>query len=67
MTAKSLFELAYKHQGKFTVSGPFYSSSGFQDELAWAAAWYVCMNEWSLGACLPINRPSPTVRGKTSD
>lgn len=41
LTAKSLFDLAYQHQGKFTTSNPFYSSSGYQDELAWAAAWCV--------------------------
>jgi len=38
-TAKSLFELGNTNQGGFSVSQPFYSSSGFADELAWAAAW----------------------------
>ena len=38
--AKSLFALAYDHQGGSTISEPFYKSwSGFKDELAWAALW----------------------------
>jgi hypothetical protein len=38
-TAKSLFELGYSNQGSFSVSEPFYKSSAYTDELAWAAAW----------------------------
>lgn len=38
-TAKSLFALGDGNQGGFSVSQPFYSSSGFRDELAWGAAW----------------------------
>ena len=38
-TAKSLFELGNTNRGGFSVSQPFYSSSGFTDELAWAASW----------------------------
>jgi len=38
-TAKSLFELANTNQGGFSVSEPFYVSSSFTDELAWAASW----------------------------
>ncbi|KAM7270622.1 hypothetical protein ACFE04_029836 [Oxalis oulophora] len=37
-----LFEFAKSHQGKYSDSIPqahFYSSSGFEDELVWAAAW----------------------------
>ncbi|KAL2945083.1 Endoglucanase 12 [Bienertia sinuspersici] len=41
--AKQLFDFANNHQGKYSDSVPssakFYSSSGFQDELLWAAAW----------------------------
>lgn len=38
-TAKSLFELADTNRGSFSISEPFYKSSNFNDELAWAAAW----------------------------
>ncbi|OVA09799.1 Glycoside hydrolase [Macleaya cordata] len=41
--AKQLFEFARNHQGLYQSSIPaaakFYSSSGFKDELLWAAAW----------------------------
>ncbi|KAL6326512.1 hypothetical protein AAG906_008374 [Vitis piasezkii] len=40
--AKQLFDFANSHQGMYQNSIPqahFYSSSGFQDELLWAAAW----------------------------
>ncbi|KAK9725688.1 hypothetical protein RND81_05G162700 [Saponaria officinalis] len=41
--AKQLFEFAKTHPGKYSESIPivakYYSSSGFQDELMWAAAW----------------------------
>ncbi|XP_022958869.1 endoglucanase 14-like [Cucurbita moschata] len=41
--AKQLFEFARNHQGLYQNSvpgvGQFYSSSGFQDELLWAAVW----------------------------
>ncbi|KAL9240169.1 hypothetical protein vseg_014418 [Gypsophila vaccaria] len=41
--AKQLYEFAKAHQGKYSDSipivGKYYSSSGFQDELMWAAAW----------------------------
>ena len=32
--------MSFAHQGTFAGSAPFYaSSSGFEDELAWAALW----------------------------
>ncbi|KAI4371882.1 hypothetical protein MLD38_010179 [Melastoma candidum] len=38
-----LFDFAHSHQGTYQSSissaGGFYASSGFQDELVWAAAW----------------------------
>ncbi|XP_057804621.1 endoglucanase 13-like [Salvia miltiorrhiza] len=41
--AKQLFEFATKHTGVYQNSipaaGQFYSSSGYEDELLWAAAW----------------------------
>ncbi|KAF6170421.1 hypothetical protein GIB67_014351 [Kingdonia uniflora] len=41
--SKQLFNFAYNHQGTYQssipVAGGFYPSSGFQDELLWAAAW----------------------------
>uniref|UniRef100_A0A2N9F1G4 Endoglucanase n=1 Tax=Fagus sylvatica TaxID=28930 RepID=A0A2N9F1G4_FAGSY len=41
--AKQLFDFARNHQGVYqssiSVAGKFYSSSGFEDELLWAAAW----------------------------
>ncbi|KAM3685656.1 hypothetical protein ACB098_11G137800 [Castanea mollissima] len=41
--AKQLFDFARNHQGVYQSSipqaGNFYSSSGFEDELLWAAAW----------------------------
>ncbi|XP_047942976.1 endoglucanase 13-like [Salvia hispanica] len=41
--AKQLFEFATKHTGVYQnsipVAGQFYSSSGYEDELVWAAAW----------------------------
>ncbi|CAM8904526.1 unnamed protein product [Rhodiola kirilowii] len=41
--ATQLFDFAQSHQGQYQNSissaGQFYSSSGFQDELVWAAAW----------------------------
>ncbi|XP_022155794.1 endoglucanase 13-like [Momordica charantia] len=41
--AKQLFDFGRNHQGLYQNSVPvasqFYSSSGFQDELLWAAAW----------------------------
>ncbi|KAI4305109.1 hypothetical protein L6164_028495 [Bauhinia variegata] len=41
--AISLFEFACKHQGKYsdsiTVANEVYSSSGYEDEMLWAAAW----------------------------
>ncbi|KAI3470893.1 hypothetical protein Pfo_027556 [Paulownia fortunei] len=41
--AKQLFEFATKHPGQYqnsiSVAGQFYSSSGYEDELLWAAAW----------------------------
>ncbi|KAL9164972.1 hypothetical protein ABFS82_06G139800 [Erythranthe guttata] len=41
--AKQLFDFARTHQGVYQnsipVAGQFYSSSGYQDELLWAAAW----------------------------
>ncbi|XP_010058568.2 endoglucanase 14 [Eucalyptus grandis] len=41
--AKQLFDFARNHPGVYTssisVAGQFYSSSGYQDELLWAAAW----------------------------
>ncbi|KAK9159108.1 hypothetical protein Scep_005682 [Stephania cephalantha] len=41
--SKQLFDFAMKYQGEYqnsiSVAGQFYSSSGFQDELLWAAAW----------------------------
>ncbi|KAL5710170.1 cellulase [Ranunculus cassubicifolius] len=41
--AKQLFEFAKNHQGKYSDSiwdaRTFYSSSGFYDELLWAASW----------------------------
>lgn len=45
-TAQSLFELGYGNQGSFSISEPFYKSSGFKDELAWAAVWCViCLGD----------------------
>ncbi|XP_074306112.1 endoglucanase 13-like [Silene latifolia] len=48
--AKQLFDFATSHQGKYSDSIPaaakYYSSSGFQDELMWGAAWlYRATNE----------------------
>ncbi|KAH6787327.1 glycosyl hydrolase 9B10 [Perilla frutescens var. hirtella] len=41
--AKQLFEFARNHRGQYQNSipaaGQFYSSSGYEDELLWAAAW----------------------------
>ncbi|XP_042515634.1 endoglucanase 13-like [Macadamia integrifolia] len=41
--AKQLFDFARNHQGLYQnsipVAGKFYSSSGYEDELLWAAAW----------------------------
>ncbi|GMH15409.1 hypothetical protein Nepgr_017250 [Nepenthes gracilis] len=41
--SRQIFDFAINHQGKYSDSipavGKFYSSSGFQDELLWAAAW----------------------------
>ncbi|KAI3418652.1 Endoglucanase [Psidium guajava] len=41
--AKQLFDFARNHPGQYQSSmpvvGKFYSSSGYQDELLWAAAW----------------------------
>ncbi|KAJ7980147.1 Endoglucanase [Quillaja saponaria] len=41
--AKQLFNFATSNKGKYSDSipaaGSFYSSSGFEDELVWAAAW----------------------------
>ncbi|KAL5799100.1 hypothetical protein ACOSQ2_003920 [Xanthoceras sorbifolium] len=41
--AKQLFEFARNHPGLYQnsipVAGQFYTSSGYQDELLWAAAW----------------------------
>ncbi|CAA0832404.1 Endoglucanase 12 [Striga hermonthica] len=41
--AKQLFEFATTHTGLYqnsiTVAAQFYSSSGYEDELLWAAAW----------------------------
>ncbi|GFP97991.1 endoglucanase 12 [Phtheirospermum japonicum] len=41
--AKQLFEFAKAHtgqyQGSIPAAGQFYSSSGYEDELLWAAAW----------------------------
>ncbi|KAL6124596.1 hypothetical protein ACLB2K_077108 [Fragaria x ananassa] len=41
--AKQLFEFARTHPGLYqnsiNVAGQFYSSSGYEDELLWAAAW----------------------------
>ncbi|PRQ56976.1 putative cellulase [Rosa chinensis] len=41
--AKQLFEFARSHAGVYqnsiNVAGQFYSSSGYEDELLWAAAW----------------------------
>ncbi|KAL3647820.1 hypothetical protein CASFOL_008788 [Castilleja foliolosa] len=41
--AKQLFEFAKAHPGQYQqsipVAGQFYSSSGYEDELVWAAAW----------------------------
>ncbi|XP_047306353.1 endoglucanase 13-like [Impatiens glandulifera] len=41
--AKQLFDFASSNQGQYQNSipeaGSFYSSSGYQDELTWAAAW----------------------------
>ncbi|WOK91415.1 endoglucanase 18-like [Canna indica] len=37
--SRSLFEFANKYRGSYTGSCPFYCSSGYQDELLWAAAW----------------------------
>ncbi|XWS65745.1 hypothetical protein CRYUN_Cryun05aG0139600 [Craigia yunnanensis] len=41
--AKQLFDFGRNHQGVYQSSiplaGKFYSSSGFEDELLWAAAW----------------------------
>ncbi|CAB4299711.1 unnamed protein product [Prunus armeniaca] len=41
--AKELFEFARDHSGVYqnsiNVAGKFYSSSGYEDELLWAAAW----------------------------
>ncbi|XVF24253.1 hypothetical protein REPUB_Repub13aG0111700 [Reevesia pubescens] len=41
--AKQLFDFARNHQGVYQssipVAGKFYSSSGYEDELLWAAAW----------------------------
>ncbi|TFJ85121.1 hypothetical protein NSK_003544 [Nannochloropsis salina CCMP1776] len=37
--AQQLFEAAMAHPRKFTLSSPYYESSGYRDELAWAAAW----------------------------
>ncbi|XP_023642488.1 endoglucanase 14 [Capsella rubella] len=41
--AKALFEFAKAHPGKYqssiTDAGRFYASSGYEDELLWAAAW----------------------------
>lgn len=37
--AKQLFEAALARPAKFTLSAPFYESSGYNDELAWAATW----------------------------
>ncbi|KAL9164973.1 hypothetical protein ABFS82_06G139900 [Erythranthe guttata] len=41
--AKQLFEFASRQGGQYqnsiSVAGQFYSSSGFEDELLWAAAW----------------------------
>ncbi|KAK9683478.1 hypothetical protein RND81_10G143800 [Saponaria officinalis] len=47
--ARQLFKFAKNHQGKYSDSVPaaakFYSSSGFQDELMWAAAWLYIATE----------------------
>ncbi|KAJ4978211.1 hypothetical protein NE237_008991 [Protea cynaroides] len=41
--AKQLYDFALSHPGQYQnsiqVAGQFYSSSGYQDELLWAAAW----------------------------
>ncbi|KAF0300354.1 Endoglucanase E-4 [Amphibalanus amphitrite] len=41
--AKQMFQFADRHRGKYQDAipnaGKFYSSSGYGDELAWAAAW----------------------------
>ncbi|KAJ4846725.1 hypothetical protein Tsubulata_048060, partial [Turnera subulata] len=41
--ARPLFDFARQHPGQYQSSipavGQFYSSSGYQDELSWAAAW----------------------------
>ena len=37
--ARQLFEAALAHPETFTLSAPFYESSGYNDELAWAATW----------------------------
>ncbi|CAK7349943.1 unnamed protein product [Dovyalis caffra] len=41
--AKQLFEFARSHPGQYqnsiSAAGKFYSSSGYEDELLWAAAW----------------------------
>ncbi|KAJ8438724.1 hypothetical protein Cgig2_013770 [Carnegiea gigantea] len=41
--AREVFDFATSHEGRYTDSIPsaaqFYSSSGFKDELLWAAAW----------------------------
>ena len=40
--AKSLFDIAFKNQGICPFSQPFYTSTGFLDELAYAAGTCVC-------------------------
>ncbi|CAK9173536.1 unnamed protein product [Ilex paraguariensis] len=41
--AKQLFDFAINHRGQYQnsipVAGKFYSSSGYEDELLWAASW----------------------------
>lgn len=48
--ARSLYDFAYNYRGKYSDSisnaNGFYSSSGYEDELAWGAAWlYRATNE----------------------
>ncbi|KAL9226702.1 hypothetical protein vseg_002482 [Gypsophila vaccaria] len=50
--SKQLFDFAKNHEGKYSDSipqaGKYYSSSDFQDELMWAAAWlYIATEEKS--------------------
>ncbi|KAL9240168.1 hypothetical protein vseg_014417 [Gypsophila vaccaria] len=63
--AKQLYEFATAHQGKYSDSIPiaakFYSSSGFQDELMWAAAWlYKATGDQNYYGILENSQPGGT-------